>query len=258
MTTIRVNPENINTLKFSSPLDVDLFYFDSIYLCNIKCIYCHHERYSTPMKEEDFQTFLDTQIKSIKMFSLGCGMEPTMDKRLVKFAQILGNSKVKPTAQFKLQTNGTIIHTHNIEALRLAGVNSACISLDSVDPEVHRVHRGGSDLNQIISNAKLLRREWKDAHLAFMAVVTKFSLPTLEDFVKFSIDLGVNGMTIKKLHHWPENTMIKDHDWMRNMMLKEEDFYAKCDELNSKYGNQITFIFESLEKLKHDREKVIT
>lgn len=257
MIQIRIHEGNVNTLKFSEPQDIEIFYFDSLFTCNIKCIYCHHYRNTKPVREDDFKRFLDTQVKTIGEFSLGCGMEPTMDKRMVNFAKIVSNCNAKPK-HLKLQTNGTIVHTHNIDELATTGINSVCISLDSIDPEVHRIHRGGSDLEQIISNIKMLRKKLSNSKMGLMATVTRLSAPTLDEFAQFALDNGINGITIKKMYHYPENTMIKDHDWMKKMILSEDEFYQICSPLKEKYKKRMWILFESEPKRKSNIENIIT
>lgn len=239
---IRLHSGNINTLKFREPQDINIFYFDSLFTCNIKCVYCHHTRNTDPMSEEDFKKFYERYVKSVDHFSLGCGMEPTMDKRMINFARIIKNSGVVPLC-FKLQTNGTILHHHDIDGLREAGMNAVCFSFDTIDPEIHRIQRGGSDLNQIIKNIKWIRKSWDTASVWFMATVTNLSLPKLDDLVNFAIDNGINGLTIRNLYHFPESTMLKkeDHEWMKKMLMPDEVFMEKCNEIINKYNDKIIF-----------------
>jgi len=257
MIKVRVHEGNINTLKFKEPQDIEIFYFDSLFTCNIKCIYCHHYRNTNPVKIEDFKRFLDTQVNSIGEFSLGCGMEPTMDKRMVDFAEIVG-SHIKKPRWLKLQTNGTILHHHDLDRLFSVGVNSVCFSLDSVDATVHKVHRGASDLDQIIKNIKTVREKLSHGIVGLMATVTRLSAPKLDEFLEFAVNNGINGVCIKKMYHYPENNMIKDHDWMRSMILTEEEFINICEPLKNKYKDKLWFIFEAEEKRKDNLGTILT
>lgn len=259
MIQIRINEKNINTLKFPEPQDIEIFYFDSLFTCNIKCIYCHHSRNTRPVGEDDFKRFLDTQVRTIGEFSLGCGMEPTMDKRMVNFAKIVSNSNSKPR-HLKLQTNGTIVHIHNIDELAATGINSVCISLDSVDPEVHRIQRGGSNLDQIISNIKMLRKKLVNSKMGLMATVTKLSAPTLDAFAQFALDNGINGLTLRNLYHFPGNNMLKseEHDWMRSMLIPDEVFLEKCNELVEKYKNKMEFRIMTTNTVRNKEKDILT
>lgn len=259
MIKIRLNQKNVNTLKFKEPQDVEIFFFDSLFTCNIKCIYCHHNRYTTPMNMEDFKNFLDTQVKSIHEFSLGCGMEPTMDKRMVDFAELVGSHSKKPR-WLKVQTNGTILHHHDLDRLFGVGVNSVCFSLDTIDPEIHKIHRGGSDIIQVIKNIKTVRKKMPNGPVFLMATVTKISAPKLDEFLQFAVDTGINGVCIKNMYHYPESKMLsaEDHNWMRNVILPEEEFFNICEPLRIKYSNKLIFVFEAEEKRKSNLTTIFT
>lgn len=256
MINIRLHEKNINTLKFELPQDIDVFYFDSLMACNIKCVYCHHPRESSPMSELDFKRFLETQVKSINSFSLGCAMEPTMDKRMVNFARIVSESKLK-LKQFKLQTNGSILHKHDTQALKDYGMDSICFSFDSNDPEIHKIQRGGSDLNQIISNIRMIRKSWNKAHVALMATVTRLSSKKLEELVKFSIGEGANGLTLRNLYYYPNNEMIDDHEWMSSMVMTEEEFLNIVNPIVDQYKSKINFIVMTHKIVKSNNEKIL-
>ena len=259
MINIRLHEGNVNTLKFTEPQDVSIFYFDSLFTCNIKCVYCHHYRNTRPMAEEDFNRFYKSYIKSVHHFSLGCGMEPTMDKRMVNFARIVGNSGVIPK-WFKLQTNGTILHHHDIDALKDVGMNSVCFSFDTIDPDIHRIQRGGSDLNQIIKNIKWIRKSWDKATVGLMATVTALSISSLDDLLNFSIENGINSIAIRNLYHFPHNTMLSksDHEWMTTMLIPDEVFLEKCNELMDKYKNKIHFHITTPTKVRNHEKEILT
>lgn len=256
---IRVDSGNINSLTFEEPRDIHTFYFDSLYTCNIKCVYCHHPRNTVPVSENDFEKFYKTYIRSVDHFSLGCGMEPTMDKRMINFARIIKNSGIMPS-QFKLQTNGTILHHHDIDGLREAGMNSVCFSFDTIDPEIHKTQRGGSDLEQIIKNIKWIRNSWKNETVWLMPTVTKLSISSLENLVKFAIDIGVNGLSLRNLYHLPEMTNIKpeEHDWIKSMLISDQVFLEKCNELIEKYKKQIKFYIMTPTLVRNNEKEILT
>lgn len=256
---IRIHSRNINSLKFKEPQDINVFFFDSLFTCNIKCVYCHHYRNTDPMSEDDFKNFYDTYVKSVYHFSLGCGMEPTMDKRMINFARIIKNSGKIPT-QFKLQTNGTILHHHDIDGLREAGMNSVCFSFDTIDPEIHRIQRGGSDLEQIIKNIKWIRKSWDRGNVGLMATVTKLSISSLDNLVDFAVNNGINGITIRNLYHYPENTMLKteEHNWVKSMLIPDEVFLKKCNELIEKYKNKISILVMTPTDVRNKEKEILT
>jgi len=92
-----------------------------------------------------------------------------------------------------------------------------------------------------------------------MATVTKLSAPKLDEFLKFAVDNGINGVCIKKMYHFPENKMLseQDHEWMRSVILTEEQFANICEPLKEKYKNKLWFVIESEQKRQDNLKTVI-
>lgn len=236
---------NIDSPIFSQQLDVDWFFFDSNLNCNLHCLYCHNERDLKLVSEEQFTKFLETKTKSIRNFSLGCAMEPTMDKRMTKFATLLKNSGKSPTGVFRLQTNGILLDRHNLDELKESGMNTLNFSIDTADPVVHKQQRGGSDIGKILGNVIKARNEWKEVSIQFVTTITSASAPTTEDLIKFAIDNGINEMVLRKMFYHPNSQVIQNHARMKELLMTAVEFDSLCRPLIDKYGKQIKFFYNS-------------
>jgi MoaA/NifB/PqqE/SkfB family radical SAM enzyme len=252
-TIFQISHLNINKIKFEEPKIFDQILLDTIYTCNLHCMYCHNERYSEKLKEEDLINFIETQVLSVTDFQIGCAMEPTMDKRLTKFAKIVANSKAKPSGMFRLQTNATLIDRHNVDELIEAGINKFTISLDTVDVDVHKELRGGSDLEKIIKNIKMLRQNYSNVPLHLVTTVNKLNQHLLDDLCSWAIDNNITFIDLRKMFYFSDSKIIKEHEKMKSIVSDNLELDEIVISLRSKYP-QIDIYFNNEEKLKNTRE----
>lgn len=249
MNLYRVTHRNINELKFPSPLNFDTILFDSNLNCNLHCVYCHNQRDTKLVSEDDFIKFIDTQVESVKNFQIGCTMEPTMDKRMVKFATIVSKSKAKPTGFFRIQTNGMLLHHHNLDGLKEAGISYFTISLDTVDKDIHAELRGGSDINKILTNIKWLRTSWPSLNICLVCTVSSLNIYKLRDLFTFAVDAGINGIELRKMFYYPTSRIITNHDLMSRILLTNEEFLKECDSLVAEFKDKIYIFINDEERI---------
>jgi MoaA/NifB/PqqE/SkfB family radical SAM enzyme len=176
---------------------------------------------------------------------------------MTKFALMVSNSKAKPIQSFRLQTNGTLLHIHNLDDLRNAGINKITVSIDTVDPEIHKEIRGGSDLNKILTNIKNLKRDWPEARVEFITTVNTRNIKKLDDLCKYAIDNQISTIEFRQMFYVEKSKVIKDHEKMKSLLLTNSEFDASMEELFQKYRNSLTFYVndsESMEKHKSNQK----
>lgn len=251
--TYRISHQNINNIKFDVPHRFGTIQFDSNLNCNLHCVYCHNHRDTKLVQEEDFLKFINTQVESVLNFQIGCAMEPTMDKRLAKFALMVSKSKAKPTGYFRLQTNGTLLHIHNIDHLREAGIDKITVSIDTIDPVIHKELRGGSDLEMILKNIKDLKNKWPESNVHFITTVNSRNLSKLDDLCEYALDHQIFFIELRKMFYNPRSNVIKDHDKMKNIFISDEEFDKKMVELVEKYKNRMKFYVNDSKQLEKHR-----
>ena len=252
--TYRISHKNINKLNFDSPQNFDSILFDSNLNCNLHCVYCHNPRDLEKVNEEDFERFIETCVKSVKLFQIGCAMEPTMDKRMTWFALKVKNSKANPTNTFRLQTNGILLDKHNIDHLREAGINRFTISMDTINSEIHKELRGGSDLSKILKNIEWLKSIWPEACVNFVCTVTTLNLPHLQDLVDFASKNNINYISFRKMFYFPDSKIIKNHDKMKELFLDNNQYLEKINQLNN--NKNVTFFIHDENSLENNRNLV--
>lgn len=235
-----INYFSIDKVLFNKPQHFKEILLDTNDFCNLQCVYCHNGRSKSKISIEDFNNFLLTQVASVYNFQIGCGMEPTVDNRLLEFVKIISTSHAKPRNSFRLQTNATLIHRHNIEALYDNGINNFTISIDSLDPAIHKEQRDNSDLQQILDNIKLIKVKCKRAPIHFITTVTSKSINSLEDLILYAISSKISLIELRQMFYKPYGKeVIKDHNKMKELIIDSETFKNKTNILKQKYKHKI-------------------
>lgn len=241
---------NINGLKFPSPQRFETVLLDTIDTCNLHCLYCHNPRTKQKISLEDLEQFLTTQIKSVINFQIGCAMEPTMDRRLGQIVKMIKASPAAPSHGFRIQTNGTLLHKHNLEEIQEGGVNLFTVSLDTLNSKIHAELRGGSNIDIILNNIKLLRTKIAKVEVWLVVTTTSKNINDLEEIVQYGIDNGIRTIEFRNMFHYADSSVIADHDKMRKLTVPNYVFLQKTLTLCSKYKHQMDFIVNDRNKLE--------
>lgn len=248
----RISYNNINDFNNQEPQIFGTILMDTNLTCNLHCMYCHNDRSKNIIKEEDFLRFINTQIKSVGVFQLGCAMEPTMDKRLGTFVKIIGNSHARPSGDFRIQTNGTLLHKHDWKIWEDSGVNKLSVSLDTINPEVHKILRDDSSLEQILKNIKDIRKKWKKLELWIISTICKENAKFIPELVKFAVDIGIDGIEMRNMFYYPDSEVIKDHVKMKSIILDSAIFDKLAESIKNKWGRDIKILISDSLKLSTD------
>lgn len=222
--------------------------FDSNNNCNVKCPYCHNSRSEQLFKIEDYQAFLENNVISIHRMQIGCVMEPTLDPRLIEFAEILARSPVKPAGGIKLQTNGILLNKLDLVRLESLGLKELSISIDSANSEVHKSLRGGTSVSRVIRNIESFRKASPNVPVSFITTVTSLNISGIEDLIELGLSLGVSTFTFREVFYFPESTIV-DHSQMPKLVLNPLQFSAMQHEVLNQYGDKAQLIFADTERL---------
>lgn len=247
----RISSKNINQIKFDKPQNFSQIMLDTNLTCNLHCLYCHNDRTTKLLDKNDLIKFIDEQIDSVDAFQFGCQMEPTMDRRLGELLKLVSKSKARPRNCFRLQTNGILLNKHNLDDFKEAGISLFTISLDTLDPEVHKELRGGSDIQKILTNIINLRKSWDDVEIKFVTTLNKLNINLLEDVIKYAVDNKIDGICIRNMFYFPNSSIIQDHEKMQAIVLDNEVFLNETNALKEKYKNYISFNINDEEFLKN-------
>lgn len=88
--TAFLNPGNIDYMMTQPRRSFSWIGFDSIDDCNLHCLYCHNPRTKKLTDADQFRKFLTEKVEQVRVFQIGCAMEPSLDPRMVDFARLRG------------------------------------------------------------------------------------------------------------------------------------------------------------------------
>lgn len=207
--------------------------------CNLKCVHCFKSCSSSEKTFIDYNNLINLlnyfkgKIRSLQL----TGGEPMLHN---SFSQILNLSKKNFSTM--ITTTGTLINKKNIE--EFIGVNSVQLSLYSNYERKHDEFTtvAGSH-KKTVQAVKLLNKFNINSVVGTM--LTKNTLNDIEDFIKFSIDIGVKNLRFGTL------SLLGRAESLTNIMLNEEDLEKTNYDIKNfieKYKKDI--IIDSFDKEK--------
>ena len=109
--------------------------------CNYTCGFCAGRSLpQVDMSLDTFQTILDN-VDHLEHVELQGEGEPLMIPHFFDMVALLRNKF--PNVQISMITNGSLFTKENIEKLLVHGVNKVMVSMESADPQMFRMIRGG-------------------------------------------------------------------------------------------------------------------
>jgi radical SAM protein with 4Fe4S-binding SPASM domain len=186
------------------PLNLDI---ETTNRCNLKCPFCVRESmdegvgdFSVENYEKIIKEIMGGKVKAMKFNWRG---EPTLFKNLPKF---IGMAKKAGVIETMINTNATLLTENMVDSLIASGLDRIIISVDSTEPELYRTQRVGAELDEVLSNIKMLlnvREEFKrysdkDRKGRPYIRVQKVDLPEgkFENYVGFWSEFGVDAAAI--------------------------------------------------------------
>ena len=250
---LRVNVDNVDTLWANAPQAYEWVRLDSVMTCNVQCVYCHNYRTRASFGLDDIERFIRAKVLSAENFQIGCTMEPTMDKRLGDLFEMVSRTSAKPVKVFKLATNGTLLHKHDIGRLVRAGLNNITLSIDTFDAATLRALRGGTDVQTVIANVAMVVQNYPSVAFTFTATVSRANIDQIDDFVDAALKLGVKDFVFQEIYYFPTNDRI-DEGRMTNLLLEEGMFNRLKRDITMRYTGKAKFHFahDCLLKRVHD------
>ena len=221
-------------LMMSIPLRYLALRFDSNNDCNLRCVYCHNPRSKEIIDTEAFSLFLHSRVLSVSTFQVGCVMEPTLDGRLADLLLIVSHSPAKPTHDFMLQTNGLLLHRHDIGKLREANLTRLSVSMDAANPQIAKSLRSGMSIDRVIRNVSAFRKDCPNTSVEFITTVTSENIDNLEGLINLGNSLNVRRFIFRELFYYPGNDVV-DHSRMPGLTLRPGAFAAMEQRLRQSY-----------------------
>jgi len=99
-----------------------------------------------------------------------------------------------------LCSNGTVLNSANIERLRMSGVNTVSISVESTVPEIHEQLRGQGTFDRTIRGIRLLRECAPEIKVGINFLITARNYRNMADMIPFAERLGVHQIKFAPIH----------------------------------------------------------
>lgn len=163
-------------------------YLHLTYGCNLSCVYCYNKKV---INNEEEELGTDDWIKIInKMELIGVesviltGGEVFLREDLYEICQYIKNKGIKVT----ILTNGTLLH----EGLKILEIiDSAIVSLDSIDEKENAFYRKNSEIYKVLSNLTALPEEIKKK-ITVREVVVRGHEENIRRIKKYFADISIN------------------------------------------------------------------
>jgi len=205
--------------------------------CNLRCVYCMPEEgvkfipHDEILKFEEIEEIVEAA-KSIGISSIRLtGGEPLVRKGITDLVKIINN--INGINKVTLTTNGTLLAKY-ARGLKLAGIESVNVSLDTLNPEKFREITRRGNITDVIRGIEKSINEGIKTKLN--VVLQKANLDEVAELIRFSKKTGA---IIRFIEYMPLDSCI---------VLSENPFVpaSKLIETISKDFGEITEIEENI------------
>lgn len=240
--TAYLNVNNIDKMLEQPARSFSWIGFDSVDNCNLHCVYCHNPRTKQTIDVHKFERFIHQHVIGVENFQIGCQMEPSLDKRMVNLLQMIADSPAKPTRQFKVHTNGTLLNRHNALKMAEAGLTHLSISIDTANEKTFSELRGGAKLERIFRNVKQFCETCPEITVQFIATVTQINVDEMDLLVEKGVAIGAKRFHFREMFHDPRSPIV-DHHKMEKLLLAPGRFHSMKAHIEDTYGGQVGLFF---------------
>jgi MoaA/NifB/PqqE/SkfB family radical SAM enzyme len=160
--------------------------------CNSRCEYCGiwKNTMGNPLVEDLFQAVDELSDIGVHMVSL-TGGEPFLNNDLSQVIQRISDRQMISSTM----TNGLLLNPKHVEPILEAGLNSLCVSLDSIDPGIYKSIRGVS-LEPVLKGLKFIANIRSRYPSLFVfsvnCVISRANIDSVDDLVVFCNDFDIS------------------------------------------------------------------
>lgn len=199
--------------------------------CNYDCKHCCSNSKQTSKNPLNFKK-AQKIIKDLKKIGVEeiyiSGGEPFILKDFIQIVKYACSSGIK----ISIATNCSKILQKTAKDLKKIGIEKVHTSLDGHNPEIHSKIRGDT-FDFTVRGIKNLVKE--KVYVRLGHVISKYSLPYIENMINYSIKLGVNELIFSWLI--PVGRLKDNKSLIPN--IRFEEFRKKFKNAQKKYGSKI-------------------
>lgn len=208
------------------------FFLETTQKCNLRCIMCDVDRYSSEKKDFPLELFykikpLLKQAEEVNFYYFG---EPTLSENLLIFLDETKEYSFLP----KIFTNGTILNEEIINAFDKRGV-FVNISLESATPKIYEMIRRGASFEEFVCNIKKYVAKYNDRsndrfHIRLSCTIAIDNISEVINVIEFAKKVGIRDIFIGAIDNW-----IKSNRHLVCDDKKAAFYFNKGKELADKY-----------------------
>jgi MoaA/NifB/PqqE/SkfB family radical SAM enzyme len=205
-------------------------------LCPQNCAYCYNKNRTGRLLDTDNILQLIQNLKKLGVFWIGfTGGEPLLNKDLVKIVENVGDSCAS-----KLFTTGCTLTRQLAIDLKMAGLFSVSISLDSQNEKEHDSIRGYSGAFRTALKAIEIFKSISGLHVSVSSVLSRNMINNheVESFLDYLANLGVDEAWLSETKpsidaYWNRDFVITEEE--RLALVSIQDKYNKWDRMTVNY-----------------------
>jgi MoaA/NifB/PqqE/SkfB family radical SAM enzyme len=167
--------------------------------------------------------------------------EPFLDPQLQATVAYANNN-------VHITTNGTLFHT--VELKHFENVKSMIVSIDAPSKDLYEKTRGGN-LDNVLYNLKLLKKELPNVNLILSMLITKYSIMYLDEFYKICKEYKASTMLLQKCRFWKE---LKKYEIDDTDLYVLNNFYNEVRDIPMTFNN---FSSTELDFIRNERRNSV-
>lgn len=190
-------------------IDPQTIYIETTTRCNLRCSMCLKFAEGSCIGDKDmelslFKKLLPALGKAKRVVLNGIG-EPLLHNDLLSMISLCRNN-MPAEGEIGFQSNGLLLSSQLAESLLKAGLNTICLSLDSLESQSG--NHSGNSVNQALENiSKCCKKGETTFKIGLEIVISKENISELPDIVQWA---GHRVDYIIVSHRLPYNTALND------------------------------------------------
>lgn len=217
--------------------------------CNLRCRMCIamalNDSARHDLSYKDFVTIIDRLPSALVIKIQGNG-EPFLHPdifRMISYAQSRGIGVFTCT-------NGTLLDEKTMERILKSGLFELGVSIESTKKELYEDIRRGTKFDTFTANISrfITMRKKINPRMAVTLYVTlmNYNFPEIEDFIKFGVDYGFDGIYFQMIEATAEYKMFYTDQFNSSLIpdqSTEKQFIRSYAKIASGYGIPVRFLY---------------
>jgi MoaA/NifB/PqqE/SkfB family radical SAM enzyme len=149
---------------------------------------------------DDFVAIIKQLPPTVKLIRLNYAGEPLLNKNIFKMIGML--KELRPDISTHISTNGTVLHTFDMDEIINCGLTSIAICLDGATKKSHETYRVKSDFDEICRNARALcehkqKRKASSPVIIMQSLINGLTYQEIPAMKRLAQDIGFDKLHLR-------------------------------------------------------------